>query len=111
MKEGEVKTVEIKQYKKPPVWIEACAYVGALGLFTAAVLNPANPIWVGIITGMLAFWNYQLFSILRQFVQHVNATEISKLLIELASQEIEDTEDGTISVSDGLINGDDDEEV
>lgn len=102
MKDVKVKTVKVVQYKQPsPLW-EGAGYLGALALLAATLVNPGVAAWPAVLTGCLLYWNYYMFRIMRDYVKYVNATEISKLLVDLANNEEEVHKDGTISDSEGL---------
>lgn len=102
---SKVKTMKVVQYKQPsPLW-EAAGYAAALALLAATLVNPGVAVWPAILTGCLLYWNYYMFRIMCDYVKYVNATEISKLLVDLANKDAEVHKDGTISDSEGLKQG------
>jgi len=94
--------IEFTQYRKAPLWAEALAYCGMLGLFAASVVTGGAPIWMGVLTGWAMYWNYVLFRLINKYVSFVNASEFSRLLRTLEALQDNKTEDGTISVHEGL---------
>lgn len=98
----DVKTIKVVQYKQPsPIW-EGAGYLGALALLAATLVNPGVAMWPAALAGALLYYNYTMFRIMRDYVKYVNATEISKLLVDLANKPAEVHKDGTISDSEGL---------
>lgn len=92
---------KIVQYQMPPVWMEWGGYGAALGMFYAAVLT--QNVWVIMaLAAMLMYWNYRLFAIIREYVTHVNASEMSKLLMIMAEAEINKQKDGTFQDNECL---------
>ena len=94
--------IEFTQYKKAPLWAEALAYCGFLGLFAASIVTGGSPIWMGVLCGWAMYWNYVLFRLINRYVSFVNASEFSRLLSTLVALQDNETEDGTISVHEGL---------
>ena len=99
---------KIVQYKQPPLWMELGAYLGAVSLFAAGVATGSVYYFMGI-TAMLLYWNYKLFSVIKDYVNHVNASEFSKLLTLMAEEELNKHKEGTFQDSSGLTKEQDDE--
>lgn len=98
----------LKQYQEPPVWMEYGMYLGAVLLFAATVVNPGVMLWPGAITGVLLYWNYRLFDLLKKYVQYVNANELNRLIDLLDREEDNEQKDGTFQDTSGLITREDD---
>lgn len=94
--------IRIVQYKQPPLWMEYGVYAGALGLFTATIANPGISWWPMALTAMMMYWNYKLFSVIREYVKHVNASQFNTLLEIMSQAELNKPEDGTFQDSSGL---------
>ena len=89
------------QYSPPSRWYEIGGYCLALGLFYASALT--GNIWVLMaLAALFMFWNYKLFSILRDYIRHLNASEFSRLLTVLSENEINIQKDGTFQDSSSL---------
>lgn len=96
------------QYSRPPVWMEWGAYLCTVLVFAAAVVTGALH-FVAVLAGCLLYWNYLLFSTLKNYVQYRNASEFSKMLTALNEHEANNTQDGTIPVQQGLTKESEDE--
>jgi len=106
----DVENIQIVQYKQPPLWMEWGGHLGAVSLFAAGVVTGNIYYYMGL-TAMLLYWNYKLFSVIREYVRHVNASEFSKLLTMLADLEDNEHEDGTFQDSSGLTKEQGDDET
>ena len=93
--------LRIVQYRMPPAWMEWGAYIGAVSLLAAGILT-GNVYFYAAITGMLLYWNYKLFDVIREYVQYLNASEFSKLLTTIAEAELNKQKDGTFQDSECL---------
>jgi methyl coenzyme M reductase beta subunit len=61
--------IVIRQYQAPSKLYEYGAYAGAIGLFAATVVNPGVLLWPGALTGILLYWNYLMFDIVKKYVK------------------------------------------
>lgn len=93
--------IKLLQYQRPPAWMEWSGYFGALAMLAAGIVTEVVWFYAGV-TGMLLYWNYKLFDVIKQYVDYVNATEINKLFDMLAENERNKQKDGTFQDRDGL---------
>lgn len=92
--------IAIQQLRPPSVWMEWISYAGMVGLFAGAYIG--NALSLGVLTAWALYWNFNLFSSMRAFVQLYNTKVFKDLVEALAEIASNNHKDGTIPERGGL---------